>query len=689
MRILNTQPDSTIVKYIVNNPSQINARIAIDPNAIEAHGFGGGGTFTLTTPQFQLGSGSPTTGTALPMDFFSSAGFSTYNITSYKTDLSPSTFANGKGGYNALLATQTLTVGAGQTLALTQSMLPSVLNLAQADALRGLASGGDVLSVVSAGVPADAWDAKGVNLNLGGLLELHVVQGGKIVGAADSSITASKLYNEGTIRLPGGTIKQELILPAIYASGFDGLPNEGAVRSLSEILSVRPDGTIDPNAPNAKGLRAPGGRVQTNQEVAGDAANHYQQFIYLLGILDRDEGIVLAPGSVTDLSGTVIPNPRAIGVNGKPISAGRVIAGGTISSPAAQRSVIAKLFKPQLNSVFYFGGNTSGWRMPQTIVAEPGSTIDTSGAAGSFDQLTQGPAGVRYVPTAVWSDAGKLLAGNGATLTGANIDAHGGAHDAAGGTLQILDPVLAQHDPSTPAANVISADMISSSGFDTLAAIGCVTSAGDVTLRLGRGFFLEGNVYGGVIRQDNSSFADPYVPVIKAGGVMEIDAPYIGIDSDFDTIVNPNIGLAGTGSAIFRADAIDVSGAVIFDRSVANATLEAKGDIRLIGVEQWQNKYLAGFVPTTFGRYGALATNGNLSLIAGQVYPTTGSAFTVVDSSLIAGRRSAALKGAFGPEAALRILLAGTVARRIQRRAAPQFFECSVGSVATSSCMGR
>ncbi|KZD23820.1 filamentous haemagglutinin family protein [Tardiphaga robiniae] len=615
---------------IVNNPSQINARIVFDPDAIEAHGFGGGGTFTLVTPQIAFGEGTPTTGTVLPLDFFSTAGFATYNITSYKTDLSPSTFDNGKGGYNAILATQTLTVGAGQTLLLAQSVLPSLLNPAQIGALRNLTTGGDLLSVLSPIVPDDAWDSKAVNLNLGGLLELHVAQGGRIIGAAGSTLAIPKLFNEGTIRLPGGTITQQLVLPSLYAGGFNGTQgNEGAVHALSDIFSVGANGLIDPNALNAKGIKAPDGRILTNAEVAGDQFHNYKQAIYLLGLLDADQGVVLAPGSVTDLSGAAILNPRAMRPDRSALTTGRIIAGGTLALLAASQDGTS-LFAAQQNSVFA-QIKAVGWRMPQTIVARPGSVLDLSGASAAFDQLA-GNARLdnrgEYVSTPVWSDAGMLIAANGATLSGATIRAAGGAPQANGGTLVILDPILTQHDPALPVRNVVSADMIREAGFDTLAAIGSVSSLGDATVELGRGFFLQGRPYNSLVAVTSTS-ADPLLPVIRSGGRLEIDAPYIGILSSFDTISNPNIGTAGAGTVVFNAGQIDISGAVIFDRSVASATLRSSGDIRLTGVQQWQRTYLPTFVPTEYTLAGALAVNGDLSLIAGQVYPTTGSTFTI------------------------------------------------------------
>ena len=90
------------------NPATINAKVAIGPNVIQASGFTGG-AFSLTTPAFSLGDGVAATGTQLPLDFFTKAGFATYNITSYATDLTPNTSPTAWAAINAVLATQVLT----------------------------------------------------------------------------------------------------------------------------------------------------------------------------------------------------------------------------------------------------------------------------------------------------------------------------------------------------------------------------------------------------------------------------------------------------------------------------------------------------------------------------------------------------------------------------------------------------
>ena len=622
LRIIST--DDVGVTTLAINPDRINARIVIDPASIKAHGFGGGGTFTLVTPEFSLGDGVATTGTVLPFDFFSTAGFANYDITSYKTEFSPSTFTNGYGGYNALLATQTITVGAGQNLSLVQSVLPNIFGADQRNALMALDSGGDVNKIVAPSVPVDAWDQRAVNLRLGGTLELHVAQGGRVTGAAGSSLTVGGLLNEGTIRIAGGKITQELILPRIYASGIAGANDAVGIRSLSDVFSVNPDGTIDPNA-LSKYTTANGTPI-SNQDLVGDffgSGGVNGRAIYKLGRLDQGQGIVLASGSVTDLSGAVILNPRAVGRGGA-ITTGKIIGGGTLAALPTQA----------IGSTI-----SSPIRMGGAIVAQPGAVIDLSGTSGAFDVSARNAPSLDrgYVSTPVWSDGGALLAGAGGTFTGAVIRADGGSAQAQGGTFQVLNPIFTQHDPATPEANVVSADLITRSGFDTFIATGNITSHGDATISLGRAFFLQSKAW-----SDSASTAT-LTPIISTGGALVIDAPYIGLQNAVDRVDPVMTGTPGTGTVTFRGRQIDITGAALFDKSVSHAIFDASGDIRLIGVAPWQTIY-QGAANTTPTLKGMLSVNGDLTMIASQIYPTTGSSFaitsTAADGTITIGRSS-------------------------------------------------
>ncbi|NVO17643.1 MAG: filamentous hemagglutinin family protein [Rhodoplanes sp.] len=734
--------------YFPVNPDAITSGVFIDAAAtIKANGFGGGGTFTLVTPEFAFSDDKSRkagpNATRLPMDFVSKAGFANYKITSYKTRLVPNTFQfqttiaqktyvstyymndygtlvalqfdtssnqyyyysagddwtyyipasqlqyyypvdaqgnlltydpnynSGRGGFysavqvpvtarpggtNALLDTQTLTVGAGQTLNLTQSVFSSRLDTAQAAALKTLASGGDLYSVLTPAVPVNAWDAKPVNLTLGGLMELHVAQGGRVSAAAGASLTVAKLLNDGTIRLPGGSLVQQSFLPTLYEpydiSGSSTKVIPLGIRDLSQIFSVNADGSITSEATSRYASNL------TNAQLAGAGTSTNSYPIYFVGLLDANQGMVLSAGSVTDVSGVSIRNPysydRATGQTG---FTGRIVAGGSIvTSPRATTSqmlfqlprgtalggvygALVTSFSVELG-VTIIPGVTAA-QSGNTLTIASGATVDLSGASDTY--LVTGPAGTGLrspglVASAVWSDAGTLSAGAGFTISGsADIRAFGGAPQAENGTLSLLDPVLVQHDSLTPIANRISADTIARSGFDTLIAVGSLSSSGDVAVDLGRALFVTSRNYvlTGTANYNATTTAyqdDDLVPTVKAGGNLVVNVPYVGLLSSIDTIKNPALGTAGRGSVTFNAGSIDITGAVLFDKSVATATLNATGDVRLIGEQPWMPP---GTTSQTqlYTLNGALAANGDLTINAGQVYPTTGSSFAITSAN--------------------------------------------------------
>lgn len=602
------------------NPDAIVAQVAISDGAIRGYGFAGGGTFSLVTPSIAFADGIASVGSNLPLDFFSKAGFGAYNITSYHTNLIPNAFTNGLGGFNAVLATQILTVQSGQTLNLTQTGYANHLTGGQVAALRALASGGQVSSIVTPGIQPDAYDQRPVSLNLGGLIEFEVASGGKVVGAPGAALSASNINNLGTIRLPGGALSQTESLLEGYA-GVD--QNTASVAysgpSLSSIFSVNADGSISEAARSV---------VNPNLTNAQVAATDY---IYLTGDLPVGVGINLAAGSVTDLSGAVQVNPYAAGVTqGRQIVTGRMVDGGALGAAVANLT-------PSIAGLF--PGTTLTIQPGLSLTAAPGAQINLSGASGVFDQLT---ATGKYVQAPQWSNGGALTLGAGGTLTGAVIDAHGGAPAAAGGVLTVPNLVLTAVDPVAPAANTLSAQQIEASGFGTLVVQGDLTTKGDpVDLTLGQAFYLTGqpkstaSTLGAPFNASGTSVTDQRLyPVVSVAGSLQINAPYIALDGAFQALGSPvytaDTATTATGNVVFNAQALDVTGAVLFDQAVANVTLKSSGDLRLIGVEPYQlnNSRVA---PSLAGQ---LAVNGNLNLTAAQVYAATGSSFDISSTAM-------------------------------------------------------
>lgn len=634
--------------YLPLNPDRINAHVEVAEGSILAHGFAGGGTFTLTAPALTFGKAKAANETALDLDFFSTSGFGAFNLTSYKTALLANDFAGGYGGTNAVLATQTLTIGAGETLNLSQAMFPSIFGAKTAADLRGLATGGDLYSVIKPGLAADAYDRKAANLTLGGLLELHVAKGGSLIGDAGAHLTVSKLLNEGRIVLPGGTITQSEVLPLIY--GGDGLAH--GIRDLADAFSYGADGRIDPDAANALGITDEDGVLLTNGQLAGGHA------LYLLGLLDEGEGIRLAGGSVTDLSGTIVLNPHAaLDRNGATIRDGKVYAGGTIEA-LASHALTGLPFAANadlLSELSLYEGQRYGLlRTERTITVESGATLDLSGTSGQLDrQLYAGARqGRGYALADVWSEGGTLSAPNGLVIeAGAGIDAHGGAAQALGGTLEVSDLVLTGHVGARGEVNTLTADQIEDAGFDALRVFGSVTGDGDVSLSLRRSFVLESRDYALDPRVDitDDAVRDGFLPrIVSKGGSLTIDAGYVGFGSGlFDTVAAPAES-ARQGSVTFKAKAIDVTGALLVDGSVGSLRLESAGDLRLIGATPWQALLPSSEeIPTTLR--GQIAAAGNLTLVATRVYPATGTSFAITSSAASGSITLGGGKGASAP----------------------------------------
>ena len=266
-------------------------------------------------------------------------------------------------------------------------------------------------------MPQDAWDQRPVNLTLGGLIELHVDQGGAVEGAPGSALTVGELYNEGVIRLPGGTLTQSEVLPNLYVSSGNALTAIG-VHSLSDIFTTGSDGTIAEAAPNAMGLKDLNGeRCMTNGQAAGTIA------IYLLGDLNEGQGMLLAPGSVTDLSGEAVVNPRATpmgGVNPANYQAGTVLNGGALQVPSALSTTgAAALFHAPIGlSIFGAYAPMTAVGAVDSLDAAAGAQINLAGAAAVLDEpvVRTFVPGTRAEPsyrlTPVWSDGGSLTLGS-------------------------------------------------------------------------------------------------------------------------------------------------------------------------------------------------------------------------------------------------------------------------------------
>lgn len=612
-------------------PTQQNAEVSFAAENIRGFGFSGGGTFKLVSPNIAFAGASTTAGespaTVVPLDFLQRTGFGTLDMTSYRARTVRDLFDNGSNRLSSFFETTRFTIGAGQTLDLTQVTLPAIIDAATQSRLLGLASGGDIGTVLTPTVPGDVWYRKPASLVLRGLAELDIEAGGRIIGTPQASIVAPKLYNAGVIDLPGGSIRQIATLPQALDQFGTGLFDiTGDARDFAVVFGT-PDasGRYAENGLNSGGFTNADGSVKTNSQLFTQPGS--ERFFYFLGRVAADDGIVLAEGSTTNLAGTALFDPAApLRADGTRYRFGRMIGGGSITTAAAYRpqsDASQALFpNPSYGFVSYPDPTSISPTPPPLLaqtagrrfVAKAGSLLDIGGASATFDIPVQD--GV-YAPSLQWSDAGTVALRAGGTLSGATIKASGGAPSATGGTLEWLLPTLRAADDGSGADNVAFADGIAKAGFDSLIAYGGLTLDGVFNLTLDKGL---------LVRSAASLDGTPVGPnadvTISAtqGTNATISAPYIAFASRSGALRN-SAAATGNATVTFSAGALgmDFFGTTLFDRSIGQTNLFSRADVRLIGVDDRTDLTAAPALN------GSLTAAGNLTFDAARVYATTGT----------------------------------------------------------------
>ncbi|HYZ47477.1 MAG TPA: hypothetical protein VE567_01140, partial [Sphingomonas sp.] len=603
-------------------PSQRRARVAIADGTLRAFGFSKGGQFQLIAPDISFGSDAPRDGaTHIGLDFAVRQGFGSLDLTSNRTRFVSGLFDNGRANVSAFRETTSFRVRAGETLSLSQTLLPLVTSRADVTALLTLPTGGALLDRLTPAIPGFAIDRRAIDLRIGGLGELVVDAGAAIIGEAGATITAPKIINSGRIVLPGGTLRQEAAAPSA-----DAATNGLGVRSLAALLGAERGNSE--TAPNALGLTQ-NGRVLTNAELfTRDGAD---RLVFLLGEGDETDGIRLRAGSVTDLSGTAIFDPRARFLQDPQTGQlrqeriGTLIGGGTIATASTlndEGAAPLNLFS-------------------RTLVAEAGATIDISGARATFDEFVPGKG---FVASDQWSAGGRIAALGGGTIAGARINAYGGYGEdggaflatgqivagaiegrAQGGTLEWARPTVAAALPAN-AENVLLDSAIEASGFDTLIARNGLRFDGAVDLTLGKALFVTAPVTRGGVLPVNTS----YQISATAGTRARVNAPYIAFVS------RAGSSALGEGFADqvqgekaevqFEAGAqgIDLVGATLFGASIGKLEFRTDADIRFIGVDtrtDLQRQTAAGQGSLN----GQIASFADMTFAAARTYATTGT----------------------------------------------------------------
>ena len=100
--------------------------------------FGGGGMFTLVAPQLAMGGAKPAQGAWLGLDFLQKTGFGGLDLSTFRSRVVDDLFAGGIGGGSAFLDTTRFVVGAGETLNLSQALLPNFVDPATATRLTSI-----------------------------------------------------------------------------------------------------------------------------------------------------------------------------------------------------------------------------------------------------------------------------------------------------------------------------------------------------------------------------------------------------------------------------------------------------------------------------------------------------------------------------------------------------------------------
>lgn len=599
------------------------SKVSFAASNFDGFSFDGGGAFTLVAPNVSFGSTNTAGSAHLGLDFLQQTGFGTLAVSTYRSRLYSDLFSNGITGNSAFLDTTTFTIGAGETLDLNQALLPQFLSQGQQAQLRALGTGGHVTDVLTASVPTNAWDQRAATLDLGGLTELDVRAGGKITGAAGATIKTTRLFNEGTIRILGGSILQNATLAEAIATGGLGV-RDGSLggKGLSDVLGggTLVNGQMQYDE-NATALVTVGGKTVTNGALF--SASGKDRAVFFLGRMDGATGIQLGANSVTDLSGGVVYNPRAgVLLDGTVQRTGTLYAGGTIGTAATYADTTMTLYTEPVygngrTKLFRSGASQPIYKQTMGLAfdADKGAAIDVSGGAGTFDIQT----GIgSFTATPEWTDAGTVRVMGGGTIGNATIKAVGGSAHATGGVLEWLRPTLQQGYGAAGAAdNTIAADWVSASGFTTLKARGALAIDGTVDLKLGKAFLLSS------ADTTSSTVIDSALQVrvgLVGNGDAVIEAPYVSLSSQSQNAATGGASTATSGSITFKADAIDLVGGLGFAVPTSGGVaFDAAGAVRLIGVASpVQEKNLSGVT-------GRVLSTGDISFLASQVYATTGT----------------------------------------------------------------
>lgn len=512
-------------------------------------------------------------------------------------------------------------------------------------------------------------------------LQSRVVEVGKTQRYGDSLLLTSEFFRSGgfgkytIIGLGVSTAEAGFAMPAVsIAEGTLIEPVAvGLVQTKTSSGGVRLveiERPVDQRTPVSLAFEAPG----VNDAYTGGLIQRGDLVMGAGSVIRTDPGAsVTLKGNTVAVLGTVEAPGGAIEVSGGTDSS-KLLYGDPVSAlttvylgPEARLSA-AGTFVPTSDPYgrkmgqVYSGGSVS---IAGNIVAAAGAVIDVSGARELVDQeptvanvngtlnipatsgLTRRPAKLKVVSGWVESDGGQITLHGGQMLySDANLRAFAGGDSSRGGTLIVssgrfylpteiaspVEPNLTVRQSQTslplpPAAGVsmigqpvldeagrirkgeglFSVAQFDAGGFDSLELNGVVRFAGDVQISARRSL----------------KVADS--GVLQADGGVTLSAPYVALGRPFQTPERPedvNSPFSVPVNATYGSGRISVSGRLV--------------DVGTLSLQQVGNASISAINGDIRGN-GILHIAGRLELTAGQIYPTSGSTFSIIASDYVSG----------------------------------------------------
>ncbi|BBU63772.1 hypothetical protein MSC49_37070 (plasmid) [Methylosinus sp. C49] len=467
-------------------------------------------------------------------------------------------------------------------------------------------------------------------------------------GFSNYSLTSA--YGGATVTA-GTTV---LLRQANYLASSDALLSLSTGASLHNVATVglAPDGLRNPVSLTLAGgttLLDAGARILAEANASKQAT------------------VTLTGGSVTVLGEIVAPG-------GDIVLAASGLSGGQLTIGADAALDASGVFVPDPTGTAYRTGSVLDagtiTLYGYSVVAREGSRFLLDGTSANVEIPSGGGLlGPRVATREIWSDGGVLQIGASSLYFAGSVSAHGGAELANGGLFRI-------GIPEASAPKVVSATGSSVvtvvNGYAGLPVSIVVEQAGVVAIALASNTALQGNAFVGVDTLTGGGFdsielnAAQTVAFVGSqsigvrgslilGGNL-VSLPADGVASDSARAVDltagyiwlkpvANVSVAatsGAGALTLTAEWIDVGNPsagvainnVVNFQNVGSVTLASADAIRLIG--HISTNSTSDYATKGNSFVGSLGVAGDLTLKAAEIYPTSGTSFTLTASGTIA-----------------------------------------------------